>query len=67
MTLNFDLLNPKLKAFILVPKSNEAESLMKYFSRHCVNNVQDSRTNVGTRQIHNASDHYVGGGIKITT
>jgi len=29
VTLNFDLLNPKLEALILVPKSTNAESLVK--------------------------------------
>ena len=45
VTLNFELLTPKLEAFIIVPKCTNAESLVKMcpiLFRHCVNNAQDA-------------------------
>ena len=77
MTLTFDLLTPNTEAFILVPKCNKAESLVKIcliFSTYCVNSVQggctdrhaDAQTDALTAQIHNASGQYAGRGINIT-
>jgi len=52
-------LTPKLEAFILVTKCTNAESLVKkyvqYFSRYCVNNVQDARTDAQTAQKYASS------------
>jgi len=68
VTLNFDLLFPKLETFILVPKCTNAENLEKIcpilFKTLC---YQRSRNTV--RQTHKQSEnclqsHYVGGGIK---
>jgi len=77
MTLNFNLLNPKLSMFILIPKCTNAKSLVRIHSivsRYCVNNVQDTQTETqsqadrqadGLTNSPNASSHYVGEGIKI--
>jgi len=69
VSLNFDLLTPKLEAVILVPKCGSVQDIVLItFGTHGLTDPQtdsqtDKQTDRLTVRIHNACGHYVGGDI----